>query len=427
MMPFRTPMLAGASAAAFLATNYGALMSIANDSSTVRSQTGGAATTYPFLCYDKQGWKVDTATLQVPNNSEIQLLRLLGSQHTSSVAQTYDFRKWNGAAYAQITDGRGQMRPNRSGSNTETSFSAILPAVAGDKYQLWNESSTLNAVNGGSRNWYGIEVIPKDTKYTFAIRDGTNQTFSANVKTNIQFTGADIVDLLNCHSPTVNADQFVIQAGTTGVVRVTAFATAGAANTGTLNLKVALNGVDVAYAASNEGSGTPAVTVASRILRVVAGDIITVSVQLSAGTSIGGNAWCCVEELSATHRYCIASLGSNQSIGSGTDIPWDGVDIWDPENLHDPVTNNTKIFFPSDAREFRCTYGVTASTAGLTYNNSAQAYFGGYAAAANGRTVFNSMGAWNTIVSQTFEVVQGFGLVTANGGVGTTFYQIEFR
>lgn len=419
---------------AWLGTSYGVLMGTANDNSTTTAEPSAVAalSIYSYTAYDPLSWKQDNATIEVPSNSNVQLGRIITATYVDQAGISHQQRKWDGSAYNTFV-GYGFARPNKgaSQSNNEGAVSAILALSAGDLFQHWKGvTNTSNCTNGGTRNYIGVEVIPPGTRYTFATRGATAQTIGTT-RASILWNGSDVVDTLNSHDPTTNSQNFVVPSDTTGRIRVSAQVISSAANVGTLSVWITQNGSDVTRKSVNMGTGTPANNISSRILIVSPGDIIAIDAQLGvAGAGIGATndgMWACVEELPAGHRFCTAAKATNQSIGSPTDITWDGTDIYDPEALHDPVTNNKLITFPGDAQEYRVTYGLTATAVGLSYTNASPAYRPGYAGHANGQLWHNDMGPWNQISGGLADMyLQGFGLSSITAGA-TDFFQVEFR
>lgn len=434
LIPGICGVMPGAEARPWLATDYGALIAMADNNTSSQAQAAAVlAVSNPFTAYDPRAFKLSNTTFQVPPG--VDLLRLQGDAYLSSGAggAAYRMRKWDGAAYVDI-DGSGQSRGHRTGATNENAHCAILAVSAGDLFQFQKVSGPANtADNGGTRNWFSAEVIPPNTRYTFAVNT-IGQTFPAATFTDVVFN-SNVADTLGTRTGTTS--QFIVGAGTSGKLRVNAWACAGAAGGGSLSLRIRLNGVDVAGSAANSGGGTSATGVAGPILTVVPGDIITIAVHNASGTTIasglGARAWCCIEELPANHRYCQLQKSANQGVGAGTVITWD-TEIHDPENAHSLVTNTHRITIPADAREWRTTWGGAATTTNLGYESSNKAGAGyawaGYAGCANGRTIFNAMGPWHPKTygeAGAYTAVEMFGSGSFVAGVPTSFFQVEWR
>jgi hypothetical protein len=418
-------------------TDLGVLAAVANDNGTAQAfPASGNGIGYGYTAYDPLavGWR-DHAhgnhVLQVPNDSRINLIRLIGAVYTSLNLRMVQHRKWNGVSTAAFV-GAGTARTNRSavgGVNNGNLHSAILAVSPGDLFdQAVTTGAGGNMINGGTRNFFSAEVIPPGTRYTFVARTAA-QVFAANTETAIIFDDAsDIVDTLGTHDPTTNPQNFVIQAGTTGKIRVSAWAQAGSSGAGLMELRVKKNGVTQAYANHNQGAATSSGNVVSQIIDVVATDIITFTVKHPGATGISASgAWICIEEIPADHRYCLVAKSSNEAMGSPANIAWNGVDIHDPEGAHNPAVNNHLITIPADAEEYRLSYGFIATTAGLAYTAQPPNYWPGYAGDANGTLVFNALGPWNTTSGSNQERIEVFGVGTVNFTGAYTFFQAEWR
>jgi hypothetical protein len=435
LFPF--PVLGAGDAAAvapFLSTDHGAL--IYQSTSTVATPSAVSVRSLPGTAYDPLGMKSGNDTLILPSNPNLTLGRLQGGIATSGGASfwpSHRGRKYDGvSAYAALAEGSSWAQANRNttgGENFDTFASAIIPLAAADRFQMWVETSasSYSFIQNGSRNWFALEVIKPGTRYCLAHRTST-QTVTAGVTTALSFTSADVADTLGCHDHVGNPSQFVVPADTTGKIRVTAFARSAAANPGTFSLVIELNGVRVAYDSQNLGSSQfGKAEVDSSILSVDPGDVIQVLVNSQTGTGIAAGSWACVEELPANHRYCLLKKSAAQALASPENVAWD-VEAHDPEGCHSG--SGTTITHPAGVSEYRVTFGITASTAGLFYENTPSGSGIGWAAQANGRPVFNSMSPWKEAVPGWTTALQNFGSGTVQHNTaagGDAFLQVEWR
>lgn len=428
----------------FRSITYGACIAHPFTTTSIGSTAPAALSIYTGTEWDPLSWKQDAGTtIQVPSgNPNIQLIRVMGSQYLDTQAIGFDTREWDGTQYSKISPGTGFVRPVRGGDNCGVQFSEILAVSGGEKLEQWREqANAANAINDG-RNWFGAEVVAPSTNYTNARKSGTTQSLGTS-RGSITWDAADAVDLLNCHDPSVNPQRFTVQAGTTGKWRASAYIVGSAAIAGTMTVWITLNGVDVAKKAITFTAGTPAFNVVSPVLSVSTGDIVTFDAQFSVSSGIGGatngpTMWADIEELPAAHRYCLVQKSATQTIPASTDTQttWDGTDLWDPENLHDPTTNNGRILMAPGAQEARITYGLggTSSTP-LSWCNrgggsggivSGTSKIDGLPCDGNGTLFHNAMGLWIPIANGTYFDLRAwnFGTIPA---AGTTFFQVEFR
>jgi hypothetical protein len=174
--PFFPPVAAGP--AKFRSTQYGALLEVPSTGSI--GSAIAAITRYSNTIYDGPGWESlgDNATLVTPSNPRIQLMRLHAACYVSNSTIFTGLRKYDGvSAYGRFNG--DTLSRGESGGDTQTYLlSAILPAVAGERFQHWLETAVATSQQVQTdKNWFGVEVLAPGTRYTF-LQKNTNQALS---------------------------------------------------------------------------------------------------------------------------------------------------------------------------------------------------------------------------------------------------------
>lgn len=439
MIPGINGIFPGGSAeieAPFFSIELGALLY----STSTASITGAVeVASFSNTSYDDLTWELsnDNATLQVPVHPGISLIRLTGCYKFSSTSGTIPWcthRKWDGAAYSGF-DGNGSARVFvSSGDDPGRAFvSAILAVSGGERYRFYYEVGTAET-RANVHFYHGVEVLPASTRYTFANKS-SDQT-GITTRTAITWNN-EIVDSLGSHDTGSNTENFVIPSDTTGKARAVVNFRSTAATTSSIHLHLVHQGTDVAHRDANTNSFITGFGACSPVLSVANGDVIKADIESSASLGIDAHndTWMTVEELPSDHRYCIAVKSAAQTISSGvsTAVQWDGVDTHDPEGMHDPSSNNTRINVPADATEARVTMQViTSNTAGTKYIWAAQDAGSVNVAPldvhqSSNEEDLNVMGAW--VPCAAFDYIEVYAYCPSTGFdvVSGSWFQVEFR
>lgn len=420
----------------FFDTSLGALLY----STSTASITGPVAVaTFSTTSYDPLTWELsgDNTTLQVPVHSGITLIRLTGSYKFTSTSGQIPWcthRKWDGAAYSSFPgNGSGRVFTDVGDDPGRSIVSAILAISGGELYRFYYETATAED-RANVHFYHGAEVLPSSTRYTFATKSA-NQT---GITTRAAITwGSEVADTLGSHDTGSDTENFVIPADTTGKARAVVNFRSTGATTASIHLYLVHQGTDVGHRDADTNSFTTAFGCCSPILSVVNGDVIKADISSSAslGVAAHDDTWMTVEELPADHRYCLAIKTASQtsSAGVATKVQWDGVDTHDPEGLHDPASNNTRIAVAAGATEARLTMQIVTSSSANAKMMWASADAGinngvmpiDVQAGSNEENL-NCMGAWVPVAGVSYFEVTVFSVGSFNVVAGS-FFQVEFR
>lgn len=326
-----------------------------------QSSGGGAALTWQINDYDYGGWhSTVTNTERFVVSSGVSLIRATANRQNNDNAQnTIENRLSIGGAAAAAFIGQGKAENTTGHINCA---SAPIAVSAGDYVTAYvTSTSGTNNVSTENWSWAAVEVLNPLTRYCIAYHNAA-QTWTATTNSQLAFN-SEVIDTSGFHDTVTNNSRLSVPSGSgitlvrlTGNIHTDASQAAG---------NIIKNGAAAAGLPSNSTgtTGNDHINLFSAPIEVAAGtDYFQFNVYAGGsppGTISGSNAtWFAIEEVieGPNYKRALAVLtGAAQTTVAATPlaVAWNGADVYDTGSMHDPASNNTKIYVPSGCTRAR--------------------------------------------------------------------------
>lgn len=410
-------------------TPFGALAYRTTD----QTVTGAVATTVQFTAevYDVGSFhdtSSDTTRFTVPSAvSRVRFLTSLVSN--ASTVSLLEMLK-NGSTFRGGARGEAET----TGQDCVSIASAVVNVSAADYFEA-RGTVAASPFTADERTWGSIEVIDPTLRCALVYNTGT-QALSAGVTTTLTWNAEEYDDAA-FHDNSTNPSRLTVPSGVS-LVKVSACIKGG-------NVADQLVLTFLKNGASARGLGRKDSDTASEenchaisaVLEVTAGDYFECQAFSTNATSITADVevWFAIEEIPSTWKRCLVRKTAGQTVTNTTAaLTWDA-EVYDPDNLHDNVTNNSRITAPSGATYARCSGNLTSSSAAANYNyffrknGSIFTGSGTYENDTAGTDNLNAMSAWVPCVAgDYFEAIVGTGVTGATFSTEDgNWFCVEFR
>lgn len=336
----------------------------------------------------------------------------------------------NGATFR----GGCRSETETAGNDGTSANSAVLAVTAGDYFEARGTVETTTFV-ADPRTWGALEVIDPTLRCAL-VYHSTTQSLSAGVNTILTWDSEEYDDAAY-HDTSTNPSRLTIPSGVTRV-KVSAGIKGGNV-TGQLLLEILKNGAS-ARGAPRKDSDTPLeenLCVVSAVLEVTTGDYFEVQAFATSATSITADneVWFAIEEIPSTFKRALVNKTAAQSItaDTATVLTWDA-EVYDADDLHDNVTNNSRITAPSGVSYARCSANLLSSSVGANYvlqflqNGAVFTGTGHYENDTAGTDALNACGAWAPCSPGDYfeaRIFASLGVTFSSDNV--TWFCVEFR
>ena len=260
--------------------------------------------------------------------------------------------------------GRGVCFSESSIGNTASNgVSAIVPVNGSDYFTIRNEGSTSSTLRS-SLSWAVFEPISPDIRGAL-VHKSTNQSIIGGSITTLTFD-SEVYDSDDFHHPATNTSRITIPSGVSRVRLSGSFKTVTGAASDQSVISMYMNGASFPGAGQKDAEPltltTQYVGAVSAILPVSPGDYFELGAFTSGNSTIQASdeTWFQVEEIPNTIKYAVVQKSANQSMidGSWTTLTWN-TELADADNMHDNVTNNSRLYVPLGCTRARVSFNIT--------------------------------------------------------------------
>lgn len=363
-------------------------------------QTGANYTTSTAIAWDSETRDTDgfhdnaisNTRLTVPTG--VNRVRVSGHVRIAShTADTWVYISIRKNAAFLYTGGAEESTEIGATDANMTIDTAVLDVVAGDYFELFlgTESDTTIDVTA-QRSWFSIEVVEQTQAITqyrpykgALVKKSADQTAANYTALTAMAFNSETYDTDSFHDNATNNTRLTVPLGVTkvrlsGQVRI-ANGTIGdwAYLAVQKNGSLVWDGVPSSFIGDLTG-GTHALTITSSVVDVVAGDYFELYFQVESDNSIDITAtrsWFSIEVVETyfevrrvAHRGALvafASDGASTNYTTAAALPFGAsTEAYDTDNIHDEVTNNTRLTVPSGVTKVRLTGQILHSTTGTS-------------------------------------------------------------
>jgi uncharacterized protein YjlB len=275
---------------------------------------------------------------------------------------------------------RIQIDPSATADTMMSLSSQVLEVVEGDYFEVWvkhTRGAALN-VNTGVASWFNMEIVGPTVVTTTETSagqpfKGALVTLAAD-ETAANYTTAsavsfdeEVYDTGGWHSNATNPTRLTVPAGVTKV-RIDGGAVVSALTAGdTVTLAIYKNGsLDWAgspHQYSDTGASSIGVTVSTGAVEVAEGDYFELFLDTQADASItvlDNRTWLSIEAVESiapatTPRGCLVHNTADLTVkdySTAAAVTFDA-EVYDTDDLHDNVTNNSRITIPAGVTHVR--------------------------------------------------------------------------